>query len=246
MTALFTDLQKLGLTQNQTTVYLALVKRGTAKAGELIKQTGMHRNLVYTALEELIDTRLVSTSRLRGVAVYKLLSPTRLLSDIAEKERVAKNVIEELSHLTRNNRQEVIVYEGIDEFRRHVLHSYELATPGGLSRYLGTSPHWHTVVGSELERTVNEIQKNKKFRMRGIARTMFPALRSLLTQTGALSEVRTNPLISSDTNNVEILEDRICIQTFTEPYTVVEIINPELAKNYQSYFDFLWTKSIKV
>lgn len=245
MTALFTDLQKLGLTENQTTVYLALAKRGAAKAGELIKQTGMHRNLVYTALEELVDKRLVGTSRVRGVALYKLLSPTRLLSDIAEKERVAKNVIEELSHLTNKNRQEVIVYEGIDEFRRHVLRSYELAKQGGLSRYLGTSPHWHTVVGPELESVVSEIQKKKKLRMRGIARSMFPALRLLLVDTVGLSEVRTNPLISSDTNNVEILDDRICIQTFTEPYTVVEIMNPELAKNYQSYFDFLWTKSVK-
>jgi sugar-specific transcriptional regulator TrmB len=243
MTALYSDLQKIGLTENQTTIYLALAKAGGAKAGELIRQTGMHRNLVYTALEELVEKRLVSASKVRGVAAYKLLSPTRLLADISEKERVAKQVIEELSHITRQNKQEVIVYEGIDEFRAHVLRSYELARAGALHRYLGTSPHWHTVVGSDLEAEVSRLQNTKKLRLRGIAKNIFPALKSLLADTKGLSEIRTNPLISSDANNVEILEDRICIQTFTEPYTVVEIINAELAKNYQNYFDFLWKQS---
>jgi sugar-specific transcriptional regulator TrmB len=246
MTAIYSDLQKIGLTENQTTLYLALARDGSAKAGELIKATGMHRNLVYTALEELVGKRLVAVSQVRGVALYKLLSPTRLLSAIEEKEHIAKSVIEELSHITKKNRQEVIVYEGIEEFRRHVIRSYELAKPGALHRYLGTSPHWHTVVGVEVESQVNEIQKQKKLKLRGIAKSMFPALTSLLADTNGLSQVRLNPLISSEANNVEILEDRICIQTFTEPYTVVEIMNAELAKNYQSYFDFLWSKSKRI
>ncbi|MES2225560.1 MAG: helix-turn-helix domain-containing protein [Patescibacteria group bacterium] len=243
MTAIFDNLQKLGLTENQTVLYLALAKAGSAKAGELIKQTGMHRNIVYTALEELVEKKLITSARERGILMFKLLSPTRLLADVEEKERIAKHAIEELSHLTKKNRQEVIVYEGIDEFRRHVVRSYELAEPGALHRYLGTSPHWHAVVGLATEKEVTRIQREKRLRLRGIAKTSFPQIRSLLAEGNGLTELRFNPLIGSDTNNVEILQDRICIQTFTEPYTVVEIINAELAKNYQNYFDFLWKAS---
>lgn len=245
MTVIFENLQKIGLTENQTTVYLALARAGDAKAGEIIKLTGLHRNIVYTSLDELLERKLITNSRVRGVLVFKMLSPTRLLAEIEEKERIAKQTIEELAHLTKKTKQEVIVYEGIEEFRRHVLRSYEVAKPGALHRYLGVSPHWHPTVGAELEAQVNKLQQLKKLRVRGIGKQPFPAVKKLLVETRGLSEMRYNPLVGSDTNNVEILEDRICIQTFTEPYTVVEIINKELAKNYQNYFDFLWSKSRK-
>lgn len=243
MTALFQNLQRIGLTENQTTVYLALAREGESKAGELIKRTGLHRNIVYTSLDELLTRKLIGSSRVRGVLVFKTLSPTRLLTEIEERGRAAKEAIEELSQLMQKNRQEVIIYEGVDEFRRHVLRSYEVARSGALHRYLGISPNWHPVVGADLEEQVTEIQRLKKLRLRGIAKHPYPEIKKLLTENKTLAEIRYNPLIGSDTNNVEILEDRICIQTFTEPYTVVEIINPELAKNYQNYFDFLWSRS---
>lgn len=244
MTPLADQLQKVGLTENQASVYLALTRAGEAKAGELIKKTGMHRNIVYTVLEELAEKKLIAYSHVRGVLLYKALSPARLLLDAQERERTAKNVIEELHALSRKKSdQEIIVYEGIDEFRRHAMRSYSLAKSTDLMRYLGTSPHWHTIIGAPLEEELVEIQKEKKLHMRGIAKNWFPDIKKYLGETKGLTAVRINPLISSDTNNVEILADRICLQSFTPPYFVVEIINSEVAKNYQNYFDFLWTKS---
>jgi len=244
MTAIHRDLEKIGLTPNQALVYLTLFRATEAKAGEIIKKTGLHRNLVYVSLQELTDKKLVTSSKVKGVTIFKMLSPTRLLSDLQEKERVAKGVVEELSLLGKSgNEQEIIVYEGIEEFRRHVLRSYAVAKRGDLIRYLGTSPRWHEVVGPELEGEIYLVQKEKKLRMRGISKISFPAIKEYLRNTAGLTELRINPLISSDTNNVEILNDRICIQSFVEPYSVVEIINKEVAKNYQNYFDFLWKNS---
>ncbi len=246
MTAIFDHLKNVGLTENQSTTYLALAKMGEAKAGELIKKTGLHRNIVYTALEELREKGLVALSRVKGVALYKMLPPARLLADAQERERAAKLAIDELRLLSRHtNDQEIIVYEGIDEFRRHVARSYSLAKPGDTLRYLGTSPHWHTIAGPSVENEVIAIQKAKKVKARGIAKEHFPAIQSYAKRTKGLTEIRTNTLVSSDTNNIEILGDRICIQSFVEPYFVVEIVNKELATNYQNYFDFLWSKSKK-
>lgn len=244
MTAVFENLKKVGLTENQSLVYLALVKLGEAKAGELIKKTGIHRNIVYTSLDELGDKGLVAHSKVKGVMLYKMLPPSRLLADAQERERAAKIAIEELRNISRKkNEQEIIVYEGIDEFRKHVFRSYSLTKSGDMLRYLGTSPHWHTLAGPSVEKELIGIQRDKKLRVRGIARAPFPAVKEYVKGTKGLTELRYNPLISSDTNNVEILSDRICIQSFVEPYFVVEIVNEELAKNYQNYFDFLWSRS---
>ena len=50
MTTIYQELQQIGLTPNQALVYLALFRMGEAKAGQLIRKTGLHRNLVYGAL----------------------------------------------------------------------------------------------------------------------------------------------------------------------------------------------------
>jgi sugar-specific transcriptional regulator TrmB len=244
MTALFQDLQSLGLTENQVTTYLALARTDEAKAGELIKKTGLHRNIVYTALEYLLEKKLITQSYVRGVAVYKTLSPDRFLSAIQEKKQIAERAIEEIKLLSKKSTsQEVILYEGLDEFRRHTRRSFEISKPGATIRYLGTSPRWHSVVDEKTAKELITIQKQKKLRLRGIAKAHFPEMEFWLRDASTLTELRYNLLVGSDTNNIEILEDRICIQSFVEPYLVIEILNKEMAKNYQGYFDFLWSKS---
>lgn len=242
MTTLSSNLQTLGLTENQTDVYLVLMRKGSAKAGEIIESTGFHRNIVYTALSDLEKMKLVSRSSVRGVALYKILSPARLVAAAKEKCYLAEAVAEELTHLQQQTvAQEIVVFEGIDEFRRHAIRSYSLAAEGALLRYLGVSPHWHDVAGKKVEQQLITIQNQKNLEIRGIAIKPFTEIESWITE-GKLS-LRFNKLIGHDTNNIEILEDRICIQSFVEPYSVVEIINPEMAKNYQRYFDFLWEQS---
>lgn len=236
-------MQKIGLTRNQATVYLALFRAGEARAGALIKKTSFHRNLVYSALSELMDKKLVSVSKVRGVAVYKVLAPSSLLGEIQERESVAKDVIRQLSSLSRGNAQEIIVYEGIDEFRRQQHKAYSLARPGGLARYLGTSPRWFEIMGPSLAEELQNLQIDKKLRIRMLTATISEKDKQYIHDTKGLSEIKKHALIATDTNVTEILEDRIAIRSYIEPYFVVEIVHPQLAKNYQNYFDFLWKQS---
>ena len=54
---LLKELQKLGFTKNLATVYTTLFDLGEAKAGNIVRSTGLHRNLVYLALEELEEKK---------------------------------------------------------------------------------------------------------------------------------------------------------------------------------------------
>ena len=244
MTSITQRLSQIGLTENQALVYLTLFRSGESKAGDLIKKTGLHRNLVYVALKELVKKKLVMSTRVRNVAVFRVLYPSRLLSEAQEKERIAKGLVEEFAVLSKKaNNQEVTVYEGVDEFRRHAIRSHSIAKPESLMRYLGTSEEWHTAIGASLEKELSEIQQEKQLRMYGITKEEFPHLEQLIKNSQGLSKIRFNHLVASDTNNIEILDDRVSIQSFTEPYLVIEVVNPELAKNYQNYFDFLWENS---
>ncbi len=240
MTALYQNLQKVGLTPNQSTVYLKLSREGEAKAGELIKSTGLHRNLVYTALSELVDKKLISVSQIKGVAVYRALPPIQLLSAIHEKEAVAKDAIRELSSLSKGSAQGIVVYEGIDEIRQHERRTYGNAKVGSTLRFLGVSPQWYDIMGPGVVEELADLQKQKKLHLKHIVPDVMAKDRTYAKTTKGLTEFKQNPLITSDTSCTAIMDDRIAIRSYIGSYFVVEIINSEIAKNYQRYFDFLW------
>ncbi len=112
------QLEKLGLHKNETKVYLALFELGKVKAGQIIEQTGLHRNLVYTALEELVKKLLVSKVDHSGVAMFSINSP-ELLREIAEEQvNIANEVIGELKKKHEEQPRDIIIYEGEEGLKR--------------------------------------------------------------------------------------------------------------------------------
>lgn len=238
------SLKELGLTSNQTYLYLELAKKGKAKAGELIKATGFHRNIVYGTLEELVERRLVGSSKENGVLMYKLQDPERLVAEQEEKLRVAKSASLALSKYIKSaTPQQIIIYEGQKDFITQARRAYEVMGEGKLARTLGVSPVWHELVGKEIGEEILTLQKEKKIRWRALAKKITKEDQKYIDATGGLMEGKETPLVADDTNGIEILEDRISIRSFVEPYFIVEIINEQLAKNYQAYFDFLWERT---
>ncbi|MBI5391010.1 hypothetical protein HZB02_05975 [Candidatus Woesearchaeota archaeon] len=79
-------LLKLGLNKNEAKVYLKLLAHGSSTAGNLIKATGFHRNIVYDNLEKLVDKGLVSFI-LEGKKKVFMSAAPEMISDLLEKEQ---------------------------------------------------------------------------------------------------------------------------------------------------------------
>lgn len=244
MTQANTILKELGLTSNQTYIYLHLVKVGKAKAGEIIKATGFHRNIVYGTLEELAEKRLIGSSKEGGVLVYKIFDPSRIVAAQEDRVRKAKDLVGELARYTKGaTPQQIVIYEGQKDFVTQARRAYEVMSPGGTARTLGISPVWHELVGREIGEELLKIHLEKKIVWRALAKKLCKEDKEYIRVAGKYMTVKETPLVADDTSGVEILEDRISIRSFVEPYFIVEIINVQLAKNYQRYFDFLWERS---
>ena len=244
MTTLNQSLKELGLTSNQTYIYLHLAKKGKARAGEIIKATGYHRNIIYSTLEELIEKRLVSSAKENGVMHYRLSDPERLVVEQEEKLRIAKGAVGELAQYMKGSPpQQIIIYEGQKDFVTQARRAYEIMPAGGMARTLGTSPMWHELVGKEVGEELLALQIEKKIKWRVLAKKFDRNDMKYIVESNGLMEGKESALVSDDTNGIEILEDRISIRSFVAPYFIVEIVNEQLAKNYQRYFDFLWGRS---
>ena len=241
---LLKELQKLGFTKNLATVYTTLFDLGEAKAGNIVRSTGLHRNLVYLALEELEEKKLVSKSQTRGVARFKVLDPVRLLGEVEEKKKLAEDIIEELKSKHKIQSQEIVIYEGQTEMQKKMTNVYESMKIGENMGILGgTSSLWF---GTMEEKNINkllQIQKNNNFFINVVGGKMDENEQRLKKELGGLINYKIIPNISSKTNETIVLKDRVILLIFVEPYTTVEIINPAVVESYKKYFDILWNET---
>lgn len=89
-------LTKLGLTKNETRVYLALLRLGSATAIEITKLSKVHRVNVYDVLERLRGKGLISTILQANKRIYEAANPEQLMQLVKEKEELLIEVMPEL------------------------------------------------------------------------------------------------------------------------------------------------------
>jgi sugar-specific transcriptional regulator TrmB len=132
------DLQKLDFTANESAIYLCLLHGDTLRAGEVIKETGLQRSVVYACLEQLAQRGLILKTTERGVATYRTADPGALASEAQQRAFLAEKVADELRRKRNTPEREASVYEGDDIIQR--ISDKNLAAPADSAVYfLGPS-----------------------------------------------------------------------------------------------------------
>ena len=117
-----TNLIKLGLNKNETRVYVSLLKKGSASAGELIADTEFHRNIVYDNLDKLINKGLVSFISEGKKKIFQANSPESIIDmlekeqdGLDEKKKIAEGVRKSISQLISKQepKQEATIFRGV-------------------------------------------------------------------------------------------------------------------------------------
>src|SRR3989338_6457142 len=96
------ELEKLGLTKGESKVYLSLLKLGTRKVGDVIKDCGVSYSKVYDILERLHQKGLVSSTIIDNVKHYSALEPHRLVEFLEDKEKEVAAQKEMLSKIMKD------------------------------------------------------------------------------------------------------------------------------------------------
>ena len=107
-------LEQLGLTKNQSSVYISLLKLGSTTAQNIIKESGMHRSRVYDSLERLQNWGLVSYVVKDFKKYFQAASPEKLLDYVNEKKEIVNQLIPELKKLEGMKKEEInaSIYKG--------------------------------------------------------------------------------------------------------------------------------------
>lgn len=108
-------LREVGFTDNETRVYLELLKSGEALASELSDRTGVNRTLAYQILNNLMKRGLASYVIKNNVKYFKAAHPSKLSHFLKEKELNIQKLIPDLLKLAKKPEEKKYsaeLYEG--------------------------------------------------------------------------------------------------------------------------------------
>ena len=89
-------LMDLGLSQNESKIYISLLETGSTSATKIAQKSGVHRVNVYDSLTKLKEKGLVSELSSEGKKNYQASPPQALKNILKEKEIRLNKIIPEL------------------------------------------------------------------------------------------------------------------------------------------------------
>lgn len=241
------NLLDLGFTPNQAQVYLALLEHDEARAGQLVKETGLHRNIVYTALDLLQKRGLVGSRDEDEVKIFRALDPQALLAEAEVTQARTLAAVEEIRRSVSKVPHEIRIYEGVEAIRSFEISNAYRIPPGSTIAILGVmGARWFEVVGEEIYQQYIKIHREQNLHSYWLGYSY--------SQQEA-QEAAANPDIFSyryvdgpslSTTNLEIGEDYVAMKHFGSSPFIVHVMSTEVAADYKKYFQLLWKDAKEV
>ncbi len=242
-------LKKLGLTDSETKVYLALLKIGefTSK-GAILKEAKIAPSKVYHVLDKLMNKGLVSTIIKNNVKRFAAAPPTRLKDYLAFKkqelvseEQVAEELLPRLEGLYKAFREKTTAEIFIGWQGMETVYSTLIAglRKGETVYVLGASQ------GADPEKTKRFFLKyGLKAHLKGInVRVIFNEnARKYNAEMEKEAKIKFNKKFLFKTTPVEIAVAKdvtAIVMLKTEPLVIL-IHDKETAESFTTYFEELW------
>lgn len=235
------QLQAIGLTKNESLVYATLVQNGPSKAGFVITRLDIHRNATYEALDGLIRKGFVTRIKSRGVWVFQITDPDSLLSSIRRREDIAREVIAEIRTQHQQSQQQIVVYEGIESYRRYWLESLRRFPEGTVDYTVGVPPNdvWQQLMGKSLQPYL-DLRAKKKIVWKTIHFSIEDSEREFLKKYPSITEYRLWPQPNSPIGNFNVIHDTVILQVMSESPRIIEIRDRGMVEVFKNYFDIMW------
>ena len=244
-------LRKIGLTDNEIKVYLALLEVGSSSTGGIVKKSHLHSSRVYECLGKLQIKGLVSYVIKSNRKYFEAANPERLIDYLEEKQKQigkekieVKKIIPELVSKQKSTKsiQEANIYSGYKGIRSLLNNLLQDLKEGGEYYVFGAEGGMKDILGAYF--TLYQKQK-AKFKIK--SKVIFG---DNARKTELLGEYKGDArFVSSEFSSPTdtfIYNDKIIIFVWNEkPPFAVLIKNRSAAQSYKNYFKVLWKSASK-
>jgi len=234
-------LEEIGLTQNESNVYLALVELGSSSATQIIQKTGLHRAVVYDLLERLIEKGLVGHIIQGRKKFFEATNPKRLLEILKEKEEKLETILPKLLELSKfKSKLDVKIYKGKEGIK--TVFEDIIRNKPTLWVSLGSGGETYKVLPYFLDQFHKRRIKNKiKLKVLLINNATARKRGKMLSEM-KITETRYLPKDFKTPTVINIYDNKVTLYCITEeniPFILL-IENRELSKSFREYFEWLW------
>jgi len=232
------NLEKMGLTRNESIVYISLLRLGITSAQNLVKESELHRSRVYDCLESLQRKGLVSFVVKDYKKYFQAAEPDKLLDYIDEQKEVVKQILPELKKIEGIKREEISasVYKGKEGLK--TIHSEMLKEAKDIM-VLGAK----ALIYSELQYFLPNFERERI--KKGMKWTCLWDKKEYKKRIPNKSGIQGKVLPEGFDSNgvVNIFGNKVAIVLWKEKYPSGFMIdNKDIADAFRKWFEIIYTK----
>ncbi len=242
-------LEKIGLTKNESIVYLTLVKAGTIKTAEILKKSGLNSGRIYDTLESLKHKGLISESAINGVKHFTASPPNQLkeyfqqrLNQLKQEEPIIDEAIPQLNLIrdTAVAKSRATIYTGLRGLKTAVDEAFEKL--GRKEEILAMG------VTSLKDEKINRFWikwSPKRISKKIIAKHLFSETSDFYKEFRKMKYTQVRVLKGITPVTVDIFGKKtVLIMNYKEPISCILIQDENTAQSFRQFFYQLW-KSAK-
>lgn len=233
---------QIGLTKNETEVYLCLLQLEESLAGDISKETKISRTYIYDTIEKLMQKGLVSYVIRNGKRYYRAAPPNKIIDYLKDREAKINLILPELLALHKPliKKPIVEVYDGPEGMKNIYTIMFKLKPRDWL--LLGSSGKAEEVVGhdfldimesrrAKLRITLKCLMNpTKQARKRGKELVQFP-----LTQVRYLTQEYVSPV------SIYLFGEYTSLMLWMKEKPLAVLIHDkDIANSFKEHFKILW------
>jgi sugar-specific transcriptional regulator TrmB len=237
-------LKDFGLSDNETNVYLALLKIGNSTANRVSEITGLKRSTTYDNLNILISKGIVSTIIKESTHYYEAADPEKLLSLLDEKRSRIQQIIPRLKSLKESIKEKtgVTYFEG----KKGVLTVLnDILDQNKELWFYGSRKKASTVLEHYPNDFILKRQQHNIFLRAVLAEEDRGHPTYKLKSIIKLSDLRFSKDFNGISSNVFIYSDRVAFISSGQNPVGIIIVNSEISEQQKKLFEILWKNSKK-
>lgn len=242
-------LQSVGLTRNESLVYMGLGALGPASASDVAEKSGVQRTLVYDTLKRLIDKGFVSQVDLDGKKLFKAAEPGKITALVEEQQKKTLDNIAKLVPLLEKSyssekRPLVSMYTGLEGLKTVLTQEIDSTPVGGTimaSRVLPNIADMASVFISWWHKK----RVAKKIRFQAILDSSPDSLKrgKEVLEKLELCDVRYLPSVFDAPVTYHIYGDKVALLSGASAEMIGIVIESRVfAASFKDNFEYMWLK----
>jgi len=241
------NLLKIGLTEGEAKVYLALSETGSSTVGPIINKSGVAYSNIYDILNRLIKKGIVSFIIKNKTKHFQAASPSNLIQYLDKKqEQIIKDketltkILPDLEKLQEiKSKQEAEVFIGKKGLRTAYEKLFKNASKKDEILFFYIHNDKYAEESNLFYNSIVDLMKGIK--NRGICNSDYKMSWFAKKSEHLTMKFSNLPL----PGNIDIINDKILLVSWDKTVFSVLIHSESLANNLRNYFNEMWLKIVK-